>query len=209
MAHAFSEEFRQKHATLLAFLDEVYPDSLLDWEQEIIRARLAGIRGLLTAIFERRRTTGERPSPRAGARGVDVATQANVTTATKATDTDDLGTPEERTETGGEDPEGLTESSECLRAAYFAYGSDRERCWNCGSPEHFIDTCPRPRERTFCFRCGRPGYTVKECPECREGWRAQGPYRQRQEPGQRAAPRRTGKRPGALKSPTRRPDGQG
>jgi len=54
--------------------------------------------------------------------------------------------------------------------------SARERCWNCGSEEHFASRCPEPRRRDYCYRCGRRGTTVRECPNCQEGWAAQGPY---------------------------------
>lgn len=81
-----------------------------------------------------------------------------------------------------------------------AYGEETERCWNCGSSQHFAHRCAQPWEGGFCYQCGRPGETIKSCPACGEAWRAEGPYvRGRSNIGP-AHPRHHGVPPGSRKA---------
>lgn len=75
-----------------------------------------------------------------------------------------------------------------------------ERCWACGSAEHFAHNCPSRARSTFCYRCGQKGVSVRQCTNCREGWRQQGPYSRRLEshPGGEPVLKRGG-RPGTRK----------
>lgn len=45
------------------------------------------------------------------------------------------------------------------------FRTSERKCFNCGSPSHFIQNCPRPRVRK-CFRCGEMGSTVLTCSKC-------------------------------------------
>ncbi|XP_015116790.1 basic salivary proline-rich protein 3-like [Diachasma alloeum] len=48
-------------------------------------------------------------------------------------------------------------------------------CYNCNSPDHRRQQCPKPRI-IVCYSCGRKGVTTKTCPHCGDQWRAAGPY---------------------------------
>lgn len=41
------------------------------------------------------------------------------------------------------------------------------KCFNCGSPTHLVQKCPKPRVRK-CYRCGEMGVTVATCKKCSE-----------------------------------------
>ena len=37
-------------------------------------------------------------------------------------------------------------------------------CYNCGSPYHYSDKCPKPKKVTKCHNCGQSGHKMDRCP---------------------------------------------
>jgi len=187
-----SREFPNRYRDILDAVDEMSPGFWTEMADELRR------------MFEERVTTcgaivREFPAQE------EVAIQAVVPTQDEATETAIGAACEAAVQTGPEDPDLDTTSSDDRGAPIVESPWDnpqtrqsspapwewsrppegspspddpepQDGCWNCGSKAHVARECPHTIKEAYCFRCGTKGYTVKTCPHCRQGWLAQGPY---------------------------------